>query len=231
MRAELIVEDQLDRRVGRIGVAEKFPTAMAIDLAGDKVGAGQQADRAVAPGGRGRWSSAASGPSATARSAQRWCPAHSTGAEVVGTDAIGFAGQIIDGQGFPCNITCHISKGRMSIGCIMNLTTRYMGLDLKTPLVSSASPMVSLRNCISLGHEGLHWLCPSHMRSDAAECCRDIAATCSCLAWTTYPLPDKRPTPGVGDSKAGDADDSSPVTHWGRPTGCRGRNGLPTCAH
>src|SRR5271170_4531289 len=29
----------------------------------------------------------------------------------------------------------------MSIGRIMNLTTRYMGLDLKTPLVSSASPL------------------------------------------------------------------------------------------
>jgi hypothetical protein len=55
----MIVEDQLDRRVGRIGGVEKleefdeFATAMAIldqrtELAGDEVDAGQQADRAVA---------------------------------------------------------------------------------------------------------------------------------------------------------------------------------------
>ena len=55
----MIVEDQLDRRVGRIGGVEKleefdeFAAAMAIldqrmDLAGDEVDAGQQADRAVA---------------------------------------------------------------------------------------------------------------------------------------------------------------------------------------
>src|SRR5271156_170415 len=55
----MIVEDQLDRRMGRIGVVEKleefdeFAAAMAIldqrmDLAGDEVDTGQQADRAVA---------------------------------------------------------------------------------------------------------------------------------------------------------------------------------------
>ena len=55
----MIVEDQLDRRARRIGGIEKleefdeFPAAMAIldqrmDLAGDEVDAGQQADRAVA---------------------------------------------------------------------------------------------------------------------------------------------------------------------------------------
>src|SRR5277367_2396081 len=55
----MIVEDQLDRRLGRIGVVEKleefdeFAAAMAVldqrmDLAGDEVDAGQQADRAVA---------------------------------------------------------------------------------------------------------------------------------------------------------------------------------------
>ena len=54
----MIVEDQLDRCVGRIGGVEKleefdeFAAAMAIldqrmDLAGDEVDAGQQADRAV----------------------------------------------------------------------------------------------------------------------------------------------------------------------------------------
>ena len=54
----MIVEDQLDRRVGRIGGVEKleefdeFAAAMAIldhrmDLAGDEVDAGEQADRAV----------------------------------------------------------------------------------------------------------------------------------------------------------------------------------------
>ena len=55
----MIVEDQLDRGVGRIGGVEKleefdeFAAAMAIpdqgmDLAGKQVDAGQQADRAVA---------------------------------------------------------------------------------------------------------------------------------------------------------------------------------------
>ena len=55
----MIVEDKLDRRLGRIGGVEKleefdeFAAAMAIldqrmDLAGDEVDAGQQADRAVA---------------------------------------------------------------------------------------------------------------------------------------------------------------------------------------
>src|SRR5277367_6345338 len=55
----MIVEDQLDRRVGRIGSVEKleefdeFAAAMAIlgqrmDLARNEVDAGQQADRAVA---------------------------------------------------------------------------------------------------------------------------------------------------------------------------------------
>src|SRR5579864_4463494 len=55
----MIVEDQLDRGVGRIGGVEEFEefnefaAAMAIldermDLAGDKIDAGQQADRAVA---------------------------------------------------------------------------------------------------------------------------------------------------------------------------------------
>ena len=55
----MIVEDQLDRRLGRIGGVEKleeldeFAAAMAIlgqrmDLASDEVDAGQQADRAVA---------------------------------------------------------------------------------------------------------------------------------------------------------------------------------------
>jgi hypothetical protein len=54
----LVVEDQLDRRVGRVGGVEKleefdeFAAAMAIldqrmDLAGDEVDAGQQADYAV----------------------------------------------------------------------------------------------------------------------------------------------------------------------------------------
>jgi hypothetical protein len=53
----MIVEEQLDRRVGRIGGVEKleefdeFAAAIAfldqrMDLAGDEVGAGQQADRA-----------------------------------------------------------------------------------------------------------------------------------------------------------------------------------------
>jgi hypothetical protein len=52
----MIVEDQLDRRPGRIGGVEKleeFAAAMAVlgprmDLPGDEVDAGQQADRAVA---------------------------------------------------------------------------------------------------------------------------------------------------------------------------------------
>src|SRR5271168_4052015 len=55
----MIVEDQLDRRLGRVGGVEKleefdeFAAAMAVlgqrmDLAGDEVDAGQQADRAVA---------------------------------------------------------------------------------------------------------------------------------------------------------------------------------------
>ena len=55
----MIVEDQLDRGIGRIGGVEKlekfdeFATAMAIpdqrmDLATDKIDTGQQADRAVA---------------------------------------------------------------------------------------------------------------------------------------------------------------------------------------
>jgi hypothetical protein len=55
----MVVEDQFDRRVGRIGGVEQleefdeFATAMAIldqgvDLAGDEVDAGQKADRAVA---------------------------------------------------------------------------------------------------------------------------------------------------------------------------------------
>ena len=55
----MIVEDQLDRGVGRIGGVEKLEeldelaAAMAIpdqgmDLAGDEIDAGQQADRAVA---------------------------------------------------------------------------------------------------------------------------------------------------------------------------------------
>src|SRR5260370_28654116 len=55
----MIVEDQLDRGVGRIGGVEKleefdeFAASMAIldqgmDLAGDEIDAGQQADRAVA---------------------------------------------------------------------------------------------------------------------------------------------------------------------------------------
>jgi hypothetical protein len=54
----MIVEDQLDRRVGRIGGIEKlekfddFAAAMAIldermNLAGHEIDAGQQADRAV----------------------------------------------------------------------------------------------------------------------------------------------------------------------------------------
>src|SRR5580658_10800954 len=57
--SRMIVEDQLDRRLGRIGSVEKleefdeFAAAMAVlgqrmDLAGDEVDAGQQADRAVA---------------------------------------------------------------------------------------------------------------------------------------------------------------------------------------
>jgi hypothetical protein len=55
----MLVEDQLDRRVGRIGGVEKleevdeFAAAVAIldqrvDLSGDEVDAGQQADCAVA---------------------------------------------------------------------------------------------------------------------------------------------------------------------------------------
>src|SRR6202021_3359958 len=57
--SRMIVEDQLDRRLGRIGSVEKleefdeFAAAMAVlgqrmDLAGDEVDAGQQADRAGA---------------------------------------------------------------------------------------------------------------------------------------------------------------------------------------
>ena len=55
----MIVEDQLDRRMGRIGGVEKlekfneFAAAVAVldesmDLAGEQIDAGQQTDRAVA---------------------------------------------------------------------------------------------------------------------------------------------------------------------------------------
>ena len=61
----MIVEDQLDRRAGWVGGVEElqefneFATAVAvfhqgIDLAGHRVDAGQQADRAEAPGSGGK---------------------------------------------------------------------------------------------------------------------------------------------------------------------------------
>jgi hypothetical protein len=74
----MIVEIQLDRRVGRIGRVEKleefdeFTAAMAIlgqcmDLAGDEVDAGQQADSAVALSGSAVLDFSATGPKAAGR--------------------------------------------------------------------------------------------------------------------------------------------------------------------